>query len=87
MSTLTMTLDQPLVIPDDFLRALHLTRHDKMRIQIEGQRIVLEREASQSAPRASLVRDEDTGRLVLSHPPGSPPITDEMVSDILNELP
>jgi hypothetical protein len=38
-------------------------------------------------PKVTLVRDAQTGRLVLTREAGLPPITTEMVTDILNELP
>ena len=38
-------------------------------------------------PKVTLVRDAQTGRMVLAREPGMPPITTEMVNDILNELP
>jgi hypothetical protein len=39
-----------------------------------------------SKPMVTLVRDAQTGRMVLARKAGLPPITTEMVSDILNEL-
>ncbi len=38
-------------------------------------------------PQVTLVRDPETGRMVLTRDAGLPPITTEMVHDILNELP
>ncbi len=38
-------------------------------------------------PAVTLVRDTQTGRMVLARAAGLPPITTEMVNDILNELP
>lgn len=38
-------------------------------------------------PQVTLVRDPGTGRMVLTRTAGLPPITTEMVNDILNELP
>jgi len=38
-------------------------------------------------PKVTLVRDAQTGRMVLAREPGLSPITTEMVNDILNELP
>jgi hypothetical protein len=38
-------------------------------------------------PQVTLVRDPETGRMVLTRDAGLPPITTEMVNDILNELP
>jgi|GEM_PF-6547370 len=39
------------------------------------------------SPKVKLVRDAQTGRMVLAREAGLPPITTEMVNDILNELP
>ncbi len=38
-------------------------------------------------PKVTLVRDPQTGRMVLTREAGLPPITTEMVNDILHELP
>ena len=51
-----MTLDQPLVIPDDFLQALHLTKKDKIKVHLDGQRIIMERD---TPLRPKLVQDDD----------------------------
>lgn len=37
-------------------------------------------------PKVELVRDSETGRIVLTREPGLPPITTETVNDLLNEL-
>lgn len=82
---MTLTLDRPVVIPESFLEALHLKKADKVRLSIQGERIVLEREVQQT-PRARLVKDEETGRLVIELPEGSAPITTDMVKDLIHEL-
>jgi hypothetical protein len=38
-------------------------------------------------PKVMLVRDTQTGRMVLTREAGLPPITTDQVNDILNELP
>ncbi len=43
--------------------------------------------AETTKPSVSLVRDASTGRLVLTRDSSLPPITTEVVNDILNDLP
>ena len=86
MSTLTLPLDQPVIIPESFLKALDLGVDDKVRIHLEGQRIIVE-PASGEGGSTKLMQSEKTGRLILQHPAGAAPITMEMVNNVLHELP
>ena len=82
-TTATISTKGQLVIPLRIRKALHLRAGEKVTFTIEGDKLVLQREASK---RARLVRGK-FGRPVLVAPQGAPPMTPEHVRDLLNEFP
>jgi len=82
MSTATLSTKGQLVIPNRLRQALHLRPGDRISFSLEGERLVLQRDAP---PRARLVRGK-FGRPVLVAPPNAPPMTPERVKAILEEL-
>ncbi len=82
MSTATLSTKGQLVIPSRFRQALHLRPGDKVSFSLEGEKLVLQRDAPK---RARLV--EKNGRKVLIAPPGAPPMTPEVVKALLADFP
>ena len=82
MRTTTLSTKGQLVIPNRFRQALHLRPGDKISVSLEGEKLVLQRDAPK---RARLVRGK-FGRPVLVAPPDAPPMTPERVKVILEEL-
>jgi AbrB family looped-hinge helix DNA binding protein len=82
MSTATLSTKGQLVIPHRFRRALQLNPGDKVSFSLEGEKLVLQRDAPE---RARLVRGK-FGRPVLVAPPHAPPMTPENVQAILEEF-
>lgn len=82
MSTATLSTKGQLVIPNRFRQALHLRPGDKVSFALEGEKLVLQRDAPK---RARLV--EQNGRKVLVAPPGAPPMTPEVVKALLTDFP
>ncbi len=83
MSAHTLTVDQLGGIPDDFLKALHLTRRDKVTVRLQGRSIVVEPD---SPLQPTLIYDGE-GLAQLVADPRSPEMTVELVRDILSECP
>lgn len=83
VSTATLSTKGQLVIPNRFRKALHLQPGDKVSFALEGEKLVMQRDAPR---RARLVRGK-FGRPVLVAPPGAPPMTPERVQAILEEFP
>jgi AbrB family looped-hinge helix DNA binding protein len=82
MSTATLSTKGQLVIPNRLRQALHLRPGDRISFSLDGEKLVLQRDAPQ---RARLVRGK-FGRPVLVAPPDAPPMTPERVKAILEEL-
>ena len=82
MSTVTLSSNGQLTIPDHFREALHLRPGDKLTVTLEGGKLVLQRDA---ADRATLVAEN--GRKVLMAPPGAPLMTAEAVNTLLSGIP
>jgi AbrB family looped-hinge helix DNA binding protein len=79
MSSSTLSTRGQLVIPARLRKALNLRPGDKVEMQLEGRRLVLEREL----PRAPELRRGNFGRPVLVAPEGAPAMTTESVSTLL----
>ena len=82
MDSATISTKGQLVIPSRFRKALRLQTGDKVVFSIEGEKLVLERDAPK---RARLV--EKRGRKVLVAPPGAPTMTPETVKALLADFP
>lgn len=82
MSSATLSSKGQLVIPSRLRQALHLHPGDKVSFEIEGQRLIVQR---QTANRAKLI--EDRGRKVLVAPSDAPSMTPETVKAILANFP
>ncbi|MEM1296781.1 MAG: AbrB/MazE/SpoVT family DNA-binding domain-containing protein [Verrucomicrobiota bacterium] len=81
MISTTLSTKGQIVIPLDLRRKLGLGAGDKLLCAIEGGKIVLTLEPRESATR----RIADDGLPVLTAPAGAPPMTPELVKEILAE--
>ena len=81
MPTTTLSTKGQLVIPLDLRRKLGLGAGDRLVCAIEGGKIVLSPESRKNA----VCRIADDGLPVLTAPEGAPPMTPELVKDILAE--
>jgi AbrB family looped-hinge helix DNA binding protein len=81
MNTATLSTKGQLVIPTRYRKALHLRPGDKVAFNLEGEKLVIQREAP---ARARIVQGK-FGRLVLQAPKGAPPMTVERIKAILND--
>jgi hypothetical protein len=84
MSALTLTFQGNLSIPDAIVSAWHLAEGQQVKLRFDGTRIILEKEEP-AIPKAWLVKDAETGRMVLTRSTDLPPITSEMVADIIHD--
>jgi AbrB family looped-hinge helix DNA binding protein len=82
MPTTTLSSRGQLVIPMAFRRALRLKPGDRLRVSVQGGRLVLEPEHAQPA---HLVKER--GRRVLVAPRGAPTMTTEEVKKLLADFP
>jgi len=82
MSTATLSTKGQLVIPSRLRQALHLNPGDKVSFEVEGQKLIVQR---QTSAHARLV--EDRGRKVLVAPADAPAMTPETVKTILADFP
>ena len=81
MRTTTLLTGGRLVIPSRFRQVLHLHSGDEVTLSLEGEKLILQRNAP---GHAKLVRGR-FGRPVLVAPTGAPSMTPERVRTILNE--
>ena len=82
MSTTTLSTKGQLVNPSRFRKALHLQPGDKVSFAIEGEKLVMQRDERR---HTKLV--EKQGRKALVAPPGTPPMTLEVVKALLADFP
>jgi AbrB family looped-hinge helix DNA binding protein len=82
MGTATLSTKGQLVIPHRYRQALHLRAGDRVALALEGEQLVLRRDAP---GRATLALDH--GRHVLVAPPGSPKMTTAGVKAALADFP
>ena len=82
MRTATLSSKGQLVIPNHFRKALHLQPGDKLKISLEGEKLVLKRGTPK---RAQLI--EKHGRKVLVARLGAPAMTPETVKLLLSDFP
>ena len=82
MRTATLSSKGQLVIPTRFREVLHLRAGDRVSLQLEGEKLILQRA---NASRARLVKQR--GRKLLVAPPGAPPMNVETVKAILADFP
>jgi len=83
MSRSTLSTKGQLVIPARLRKALNLRPGDKVEMELEGGRLVLQR----GSPRAARLRRGKFGRLVLVAAEAAPAMTTESVNALLEELP
>ena len=82
MATTKLSSKGQVVIPTAVRRALHLEAGDRLRITVEGRRLVIEPEEAESA---RLVKER--GRKVLVAPAGAPAMTTAAVKAVLSDFP
>ena len=82
MNSATLSTKGQLVIPHRFRKALHLRAGDRVSFSLEGEKLTLQRDEPR---RARLI--EKHGRKVLVAPPGTPPMTPEVVKALLADFP
>lgn len=82
MDSATISTKGQLVIPSRFRKALRLQTGDKVVFSIEGDKLVMERDAPK---RARLI--EKRGRKVLVAPPDAQPMTPESMKALLADFP
>ena len=80
MRTATPSTKGQLVIPSRFRQVMHLQPGDKVSLSLEGEKLILQRNATR---RAKLVRGR-FGRPVLVAPTGAPPMTPERVKAMVD---
>jgi AbrB family looped-hinge helix DNA binding protein len=82
MATTRLSSKGQVVIPTAVRRALRLEAGDRLRITVEGRRLVIEPDAAESA---RLVKER--GRKVLIAPAGAPAMTTAAVKAVLSDSP
>jgi AbrB family looped-hinge helix DNA binding protein len=82
MATIRLSSKGQVVIPTAVRRALRLEAGDRLRITVEGRRLVIEPEEAESA---RLVKER--GRNVLVAPAGAPAMTTAAVKAVLSDYP
>ena len=82
MATTRLSSKGQVVIPTAVRRALHLEAGDRLRISVEGRRLVIEPEQTESA---RVVKER--GRKVLVAPSGAPAMTTAAVRSLLSDFP
>ena len=82
MATTRLSSKGQVVIPTAVRRALRLETGDRLRISVEGRRLVIEPEQAESA---RIVKER--GRKVLVAPSGAPAMTTAAVRSLLSDFP
>ena len=82
MSTAILSTKGQLVIPSRIRKALHFQPGDRVELKLEGERLVIQRDAPARAKRVQ----GKFGRPVLAAPKGAPSMTPERVKALLEDL-